>query len=504
MRSRGWRLTLIFLRLVCLGLLLAAGYLTYTQWSQYRQTQGVYPAGSQAGGVPIGGLDRPRAAQRLQAAYAQPLELRYQGAAILLSPAQAGFQLDLQSMLPAGPADPSSLLSAAFWDFLWGRRGGPVTYALKYTFSEDKLRAFLKDEVAPRYDQLPSAARPLPASVDYRPGSPGQTLEVEAALPLIEKALPGLDRRPVDLPVKTLPALPPSLKDLQTQLQQVLTVAGFDGLAGVFVFDPADGRSVHFAYRQGTSLPVDPDVAFTASSIIKIPILVSVYRRLPGAPDENVSALLHKMIAASSNEAADALMKQVLDDAHGPLLVSEDMQKLGLKNTFMAGYFALGSALQQVFQTPANQRTDVNTDPDPYSQTSPADIGQLLGWIYQCAHSSSGKLIETFPGEMTQAKCQGILDTLKLDRQAYLIKAGLPDGTQIAHKHGYGSFKGTINTIGDAGLVFSPGGDYVVVVFLNNPQLLLWDPSNVLVGSLSRAAYNYFNPPQLTGPGVAK
>ncbi|HEX7976106.1 MAG TPA: serine hydrolase [Anaerolineales bacterium] len=496
MRARGWRILVILLRLACLGLLLAAGYLTYTQWNQFKQTQAVYPAGSQAAGIPIGGLDRTQAAQRLGEAYAQPLELRYRGATILLSPAQSGFQLDLKSMLPADLADPPGLLSPAFWDYLWGRRPQPVDVALKYSFSEDKLRAFLKDEVAPRYDQSPTAARPLPASVSYQPGSPGLALDVEAALPAIEQALPTLDRQPVDLPTQSVPPLPPALKDLQTQLQQVLNVSGFDGLAGVYLFDPRTSQSIHLVYRQGASLPVEPDVAFTASSIIKIPILVAVYRRLPGTPDENVTALLHKMIAASSNEAADALMKQVLDQERGPLLVTEDMQKLGLKNTFMAGFFSLGSALLQVFQTPANQRIDANTDPDPYSQTSPADIGQLVGWIYQCAHSNSGKLIDTFPGEMTQAKCQGILDTLKLDRQAYLIKAGLPDGTQIAHKHGYGSFQGTINTIGDAGLVFTPGGDYVLVVFLNNPQLLLWEPSNVLVGSLSQAAYNYFNPPQ--------
>jgi beta-lactamase class A len=77
-----------------------------------------------------------------------------------------------------------------------------------------------------------------------------------------------------------------------------------------------------------------------------------------------------------------------------------------------------------------------------------------------------------------------------------LLTAGLPEATQIAHKHGWVTVNGIINTIGDAGIIYSPGGNYIMVVFLYNPDQLIWEPSAALVSELSRAAYNYYNLPQ--------
>jgi len=77
-----------------------------------------------------------------------------------------------------------------------------------------------------------------------------------------------------------------------------------------------------------------------------------------------------------------------------------------------------------------------------------------------------------------------------------LLTGGIPEGTRIAHKHGWVSVNGIINTIGDAGIIYSPGGDYILVVFLYHPVQLVWDPASKLVADLSRAVYNYYNLPQ--------
>ena len=52
-----------------------------------------------------------------------------------------------------------------------------------------------------------------------------------------------------------------------------------------------------------------------------------------------------------------------------------------------------------------------------------------------------------------------------------------------------------MQTLGDAGIVFSPGGEYVLVIFLNHPQQLIWENASSLVGKLSEAVYNYYNQP---------
>jgi hypothetical protein len=189
-------------------------------------------------------------------------------------------------------------------------------------------------------------------------------------------------------------------------------------------------------------------------------------------------------------------MERVMDPRLGPLIVSEDMSALGLENTFLAGYFTIGSPLLVRYSTPANQRTDINTDPDIYNQTTPSELGMLLEDIYQCAQSDGGTLRAVFASQITQAKCQMMMDLLYSNRVPVLLTAGLPDGTPIAHKHGWVSANGIMDTLGDAAIISSPGGNYIFVVFLYHPVQIIWDPANGLVVRLSQAVYNYFNLPE--------
>jgi hypothetical protein len=354
----------------------------------------------------------------------------------------------------------------------------------------------LKEEISKRYDQFPSAAKPIVGTVNFQLGSSGTALDVDNATPMIVNAMRTLNQRQVVLPLERTDPQRPAFQNLEILLKQTIEIEGFDGIVGVYLSDLQTAQEIHFAYRQGTDLVVQPDIAYTASSIIKIPIMVSVYRRLGDNPDEETLKLLTDMITKSGNEAADWLMDRVVDTERGPLMVSEDMKALGLQNTFLAGYFSFGSPLLARIQTPSNQRSDINTDPDPYSQTTPSDIGMLLDDIYQCALSGGGTLQAVFPGEISQAECQSMIDYLKNNKLPALLTAGIPETTQIAHKHGWVSdSNGVIDTIGDAGIIYSPGGNYVLVIFLNHPQQLVWESASKLVADLSRAVYNYYNLP---------
>jgi len=166
-----------------------------------------------------------------------------------------------------------------------------------------------------------------------------------------------------------------------------------------------------------------------------------------------------------------------------------------MKNTFLAGYFYPGAPLLKRFTTPANQRKDIFTDPDPYNQTTPAEMGKLLTDIYQCAENNGGDFASGFPGQITQNECKQMITLLIGNHLPQLITAGLPEGTQIAHKHGWiiEAKDGLLHTLGDAGIVYTPGGDFVLTVYLWDKTQLLFDPANLLVADLARAAYNYFN-----------
>jgi beta-lactamase class A len=113
--------------------------------------------------------------------------------------------------------------------------------------------------------------------------------------------------------------------------------------------------------------------------------------------------------------------------------------------------------------------------------------------IYQCNQTGSGNLLAVFPDEFTQAECQTMINYLSRNKIGILIEAGVPDGTPVAHKHGWATYLGVMNSLGDAGIVYTPGGNYVLAIFVHHPDQLIWDPASELVATLSEAIYNYFN-----------
>lgn len=490
MRKRG---PFSFIRILSLLFLAGAVVLTVLQLISFSRVRSYLPAGLMIAGVPVGGLDRQAAAERLLEVYSVPVVIRYEDQPIHLNPAVVDYELDLESMLAVANLERTQKgFWLDFWDYLWGRATFPTQIPLSASYSDARLRAYLED-IAKRYDQPSEAPKPVPGTTRFDPGKPGIALDIDGAVPLIETALNALTGREVALPLQRADPARPAFQNLEVLLKQTLQVEEFDGLAGIYLLDLQTHQELHFAVRDGEDVTVEPDIAFTASSIIKIPIMVSAIRRMGDDPDDETLKLMQDMIELSGNEAADWLMDRVIDDQRGPLLVTEDMQALGLENTYMAGYFSLGSPLLAVIETPANQRTDVFTDPDPYSQTTPSDMGMLLEDIYQCAQTGGGALTAVFPGEISQADCQRMNTSLIANRLPVLLTAGLPEGTSIAHKHGWVTVNGVINTIGDAGIVYSPGGNYVIVVFLYHPTQLVWDPASLLIAELSNAVYNYYN-----------
>ena len=178
--------------------------------------------------------------------------------------------------------------------------------------------------------------------------------------------------------------------------------------------------------------------------------------------------------------------------ARGPLVVTETMQALGLENTFINGFFYPGAGVLKFFNTPANKRTDINTDPDIYSQTTPADMGMLLEDIYLCAQTGGSSLVAVFPGQIDQAACQQMIQYLQEDKLGALIQAGVPEGTIVAHKHGWDI---NLTQYSDAGIVYTPGGNYILTIYVYNPGGGNWSTVSPMYAELSRAIYNYFNLP---------
>jgi beta-lactamase class A len=480
------------LRGISLVFIFLTAVVTVIQMVQYSISRYNYPPDMTIGGVPVGGLDPQSSAQRLLQVYALPVEIHYGKAVVDLDPGLVGFQLDTESMLAAADLQRTGAsFWGGFWDYLWNRRSPARQIPLVSSYSEARLRAYLKDEISARYDQPPTPAQPIPGTANFTPGTPGQSMDIDRAVVLIGSTLQSPNQRTVVLASQSTTAGRPTLETLQILLKQLIDQSGFDGLVDLYFLDLQTQETIHFAYQAGQDISVNPDIAFTAASTIKIPIMVSVIRHFNSQISADIDAQLKDMIARSSNAEADSLMT-ALDAGRGPLVVTETMQQLGLKKTFIAMYFAPGSIPLQHFTTPANSRLDINTNPDTFSQTTPSEMGVLLEDIYLCAQTGGGSLVAAFPGQIDQAACQQMIQYLQEDKLGALIQGGVPEGTIVAHKHGWDI---SMNQFSDSGIVYTPGGNYILTIYVYHPVQALWDIVSPLYAELSRAVYNYFNLP---------
>lgn len=485
---------LLPLRWIAVVFLLMAAVLTVLQLVRYSRIRTNYPTGMRIAGIPVGGLTAQGAAERLLLVYTTvPVELHYRDAVIQLKPSNAGFALDMEGMIAAADLERvQQPFWSGFWDFLWNQAPVPREVPLIATVSEERLRGFLTEIIAPRYDMPGAVAMPVAGSTSFQSGTVGSQLDVERAIPLITDALRSIGNRQVSLSYTRLDAAKPSIQNLKILLQQVIQGENFQGTLELYLKNLASGEEVHFAYQNGATVP--PDIAFTAASTMKIPIMISVFRRTPEPIPPEVDNMINLMIEYSENDPADRLMENTLDPNLGPLQVTEDMVTLGLQNTFLAGYFYPGAPLLRRISTPANSREDVNTSPDPYNQTTATELGELMEDMYYCAERNGGTFTAVYPGELTQAECRQMIAYLSKNRNGVLLEAGLPEGTRIAHKHGWIlEGDGLIHSISDAGLIYTPDANYVLTVYLYEESQLLFEPANVLVCKLSEAIYNYMN-----------
>jgi len=464
------------------------------QLVEYSRLRNNFPLGLQVGGVPIGGLNYVQAAERLYTVYRSPIEIIYDGHPIQIRPAVLGFEPEVDRMLAV--ADNQRVTEPfweGFWNFLWGRNINSLNIPLIASYDENQIRDYLRTEISPRYDAPAIPPKPVPGTTQFEEGVTGTNIDLDRATLQIIDALKSPTHRQVNLSLDQTAIPRPTLADLEVMIRQIIDVSGFDGIVEVYLQDMGSTRNLLLAH-QGNGQELPPNIAFSSWSLVKIPLMVTTFRYMDEPYPPEAIALMEEMIQQSENTSTDELAKMVIDANLAPLIVTEDMEILGLENTFWAGHFYVGAPLLQNFDTPANQRTDIDTRPDRYNQTTAADMGMLMEDIYLCAENGGGTLIAAFPGEITQEKCRFMIEIMKLNKIGVLIQAGVPSGTPIAHKHGWAiETDGLVHTYGNAALVYSPGGNYVLTIFAHHPVQAVFDPVNALFANISSAVYNFFN-----------
>jgi beta-lactamase class A len=458
----------------------AAGYLAYEGFLYYRSRDQM-PPGMTVAGVDVSGMNLEEVEEALNEHYLSPIFISNETERVEVNPADFGFVLDMDYML--GEAEALSKPKEewqAFLEFVVGRSLSPVSVELRATHDREALQREI-ETLASFMDSPATGPRLIEETESYEMGKAGFVTDVDASLPLVEAALYEPFQREVQLVIIDQEPKAFDMAMLEQSIDR--EIQGFDGLGSFFILD----------LQTGEELGINADVALSGLSVVKIAILLETYRAIDTEPNSDQAKLIAETAEHSGNYSANLLLDVVagMDNAYlGVDILTESMQRLGLENTFIVTpYEEPNRAGKETLITPANSVADLITNPDPTMQTTAEDMGTLLEMIYHCS-KGGGTLLALYPEELTPGECQAVIDSLSKNMEAYLIRYGVPPDTVVSHKHGWAG-----NTHGDAGIVFSPAGDYIIVEYLSQPQTdwLVHDTSFPLLREVSRAVYNYFN-----------
>lgn len=473
-RIRGLFLTLL--------LLSGALFLLYRLF-HYHQARAGFPFDTTIAGLDVGGLTAEEARELLREQYLAPVAVYHGEERIELNPADVGFNLEVEMMVAkAQEAYAERNYWLGFATHLTGLSWQPIRVPLQAGYDPALLEEML-ETIASYLDDPPRLPQILSETAMFEEGKAGYVTDIEASVPLVEKALYSPSDRIAHLVITDQDAPTLNFELLETVIRS--QIASFDGIASIFIMDLQTGEEIR----------INSDLALSGMSILKIPIFVEAYRHLSLPLTDYQQQIFYDTAVRSSNYGANLLLYLIAGEENayaGADILTESMWRLGLENTFMAIPYdplSIPAYRRTTYETPANSRPDLPTAPDPTRQTTAEEIGTLLAMLYHCAYNGGGTLMAVYPGDYTPEECQYIIDLMVLNEEGNLIRFGVPNDVPVSHKHGW-----ILDTHGDAGIVLTPGGDYVLVEYLHYPgNWLQSDFSFPILREISRAVYNYFN-----------
>ena len=237
--------------------------------------------------------------------------------------------------------------------------------------------------------------------------------------------------------------------------------------------------------ESGDTCEVRPTRIFRSASLYKLVVLAEAYRQQEelGFDFEETIELLprHSMDDPPSLQLTEPLELPRIEAIERMITFSDNPSAEALRELLGVGLVAQAPAWLGLDQTSLGR----------IFFTSPRDMGQFFAALYE------GSIVSS---EASQA----MLDLLLQQEINDLIPVGVEDGIEIAHKTGL-----LERHLHDAGIVFSPAGDYVLVALTEHQEDI--DAAYEAVHALSTLVYEGYAaapaplfaapPPELTLPG---
>jgi hypothetical protein len=366
----------------------------------------------------------------------------------------------------------------------------------------------------------------------FDPGEPGLTFNVDKATHQVEEAL----QAGVTAPITFEPDMvaPPPLKPDILIRPLKARLAEFPGVSSILVKNLDTGRVIY---------DLNTKYVLSGMSIVKLGIMVEVYRHFGGVVDQQThQELLDMMGEESCNPCANRLMATVGSGSAtaGAQRVTATMQQLGLSNFRLCAPFQVvkhwendnplrvsygtlfGHDLIRAGYSPDQQSgsgwgimpaaayastgsaallrfasatvADKVPGYDRCVKATPAEMAKLLEMVYQCT-SDRGTLRTVYP-KITPGACQEMIDIMASNNLRNMLGAGIPAEVKLAHKHGFVAASWG-DTRAEVGIVFSPGATYLVSFYIwQDIDWINFGIVQPLYRDVSNMLYNFFNPTQ--------
>lgn len=452
----------------------------------------LFPPGATVAGVDIGGLDIGAAAERLQTSLqeltSRPLELRAGDSSLILYPDEVGMSIPIDGLLALARSQ--------------AERGNPVNIPIELQLNtiamSEQIAMFAEQTTTPSSITVTSTS-PISRSFVL---IPPRRINVHESLVRIRAhlrspnaaeplTLPRTAVRTDQTPTRATP------EQLLEQFQEL--AAQWDGLVSVYLYD----------LESGTVISLNEQTVFSGASVMKVPIMLQVYTSLDRFTAQQWR-WLSQMIVESDNQSANALLAASVrgttleDSLAGLREMNQKLAQLGLPHTYQRMPYESSRDLPQMYEQMAAQATKHDGEPpytlaDPVIRTTSAEISQVFLLIHQCS-LGTGALLELFPEHLSALRCQEMLNWLSSNNDMKRMRAGLPPDIRVEHKSGW-----VEDMQADVGIVHTPGGDFLLAVYLyedirqsDNPRHYLRDEAaGPMIAAFARLAYTAYNPVEL-------
>jgi hypothetical protein len=326
----------------------------------------------------------------------------------------------------------------------------------------------------------------------FDPGEPGLTFNITEAIRKVDDAVASGATEPIYFEPDLLPPPPITPSLLLPPLEDRL--AKFPGVTSILVKD-LDADEI--LYESNV------DYVLSGMSIVKIGIMVDVYRHFGGEVDaETYQEMVDMLGSESCNPCANRLMTTLGGgSAHaGGERVTVTMRQLGLANFYLCAPFQVvdlwhgGGQLVRAAHTGSWLFQSEIPRYDKCVRATPREMAQLLEMIYQCSEDR-GLLREMYP-EITADACQEMIDIMAANDLRNMLGAGIPKDITMAHKHGFSGYDVPWgDTRGEVGIIFSPDATWLISFYIwEDMPWINWGINQPLYRDVSNMFYNYFNP----------